>query len=133
MSSGEDNAAGMRKEREDVDAEAASEFQHTGEHLLLALYDGGRLWFRDPFEDGNHLGDRAEELVARGKESRVEIPSTGRREVLVRDGAVDWEALIVVLDLPVRTMPGRDPEEVWIPVEDYDRVAALLAEARVVE
>ncbi len=133
MSSQDDIAANMRIEREIAGAGASPEFQHTGEHLLLALYDGGRLWFRDPFEDGNRLGDRAEELVARGEESQVEIPSTGRRELLVRDGAVDWEALIVVLDLPVRTMPGRDPEEVWIPAEEYDRVAALLAEARVVE
>jgi hypothetical protein len=114
---------------------SASGFRHTGEHLLLALYDGGRLWFRSPFDHANDLGDRAEAFADdhRHAGDSLLLELNGRQIRLVRGGEIDWEALIGALDLPTRTMPGRDPEEVWISPDQADRIDQILSQARFVE
>jgi hypothetical protein len=118
-----------------MDSEPSSDFQHTGEHLLLALYDGGRLWFRSPFDDANTIGDRAElfaETVgSQDPQAELRLEMGTHSLVLVRGADIDWEELLSALELPVRTMPGRDPEEVWVPPAEAERIEFLLKEARI--
>lgn len=110
------------------------EFQHTGEHLLLALYDCGRLWFRSPFDDANALGDAAEEFVqgpgGTHPEAELHLTINHQTITLARGPEIRWESLIEALQLPTRTMPGRDPEEIWISPAEYDRVQTCLSQAQ---
>jgi hypothetical protein len=102
----------------------------TGEHLLLALYEAGRLWFRSPFEIGNDLGDLLESYEENPPPRQI-LQTTLHNQpfTLADDQGIYWENLIEALQLPLRTMPGRDPEEIWIPPQETDRIENLLQEA----